>query len=389
MEMLFTQLLHHPYIVQVVDVAETAGHVLITMEYLPRGSLFKVLKALAEDGRLLDGLTCRKYCQQMASAVAYCHKSNVVHLDIKSDNFMVGNDDQIRLIDFGFSEAIDPNKQFHMHIGTPEYMSPECALGLAFVGPEADIWSLGVTFFEMVTGLLPIKSQEEQDEECDAYDQRTALQQTFAKKPSRSPMARFEARISFPAKTDKDFVHLARHMLHPVRECRASIDQVLHHPWMTAKGSTSIDTHVPSRPALVASPDLRAVAEVQRFGFSKAAVLTSVATIALDQRDPAVSLYHLAHEKIERQEAFERDVAAERRRAAGQPATALPCAPVAKTDSDKTMAGDDQPPPASDSVRANGTARRLRIATSSARGGLNGVHCGWLAGWWLAAEGIH
>ncbi|KAI8924178.1 hypothetical protein BC831DRAFT_505647 [Entophlyctis helioformis] len=149
-------------------------------------------------------------------------------------------------------------------------------------------------------------------------------------------MARFEAKVAFPAKTDKDFVHLARHMLHHVRECRASIDQVLHHPWMTAKGSTSIDTHVPSRPALVASPDVRAVAEVQRFGFSKADVLTSVATIALDQRDPAVSLYHLAHEKIERKR--------------HSSAMLRPSVVGLPTDSDKTMAGDDQPPPASDST---------------------------------------
>ncbi|KAI8928341.1 kinase-like domain-containing protein [Entophlyctis helioformis] len=144
----------------------------------------------------------------MASAVAYCHKSNVVHLYIKADNFMVDDNDQIRLIDFGFSEAFDPNKRFHMHIGTPEYMSPECALGSAFVGSEADVWSLGVTFYEMVTSCLPIKSQEEQDNECDKYNKLAALQQKFAKKPSRSPMARFEAKVAFPPRQTKTLCSL-------------------------------------------------------------------------------------------------------------------------------------------------------------------------------------
>ena len=85
-------------------------------------------------------------------AINHCHANNVVHRDIKPENIMINDDDETKLIDFGLSKTSKKNNMTTV-AGTPFYMAPE-VLNQNYTS-KADIWSLGVLLYTMVSGYLP------------------------------------------------------------------------------------------------------------------------------------------------------------------------------------------------------------------------------------------
>lgn len=92
--------------------------------------------------------------KQLFQAINHCHAQNIVHRDIKPDNIMITDTDTVRLIDFGLSKA-SKNKKLSTIAGTPYYMAPEVLEG-AYT-KQADIWSLGVILYTLVSGYLPFQ----------------------------------------------------------------------------------------------------------------------------------------------------------------------------------------------------------------------------------------
>lgn len=146
--------LNYPNIVTVYDAGEEAGNYYIAMEYI-EGETVKQL--LSREGKIplkavviIAGQVCR--------ALEYAHERKVVHRDVKSSNIMWSKDKMVKLMDFGLAKVLEEVKG-HQTIasGTPYYMSPEQALGKE-VDHRTDIYSLGVTMFEMATGQLPFKT---------------------------------------------------------------------------------------------------------------------------------------------------------------------------------------------------------------------------------------
>ena len=143
--------INHPNIVKIHDLGVGDDHAHIAMEYLDGGDLKQ---------RIAAGLTEReaiRYFRQMASAIAEIHKVGILHRDLKPANIMLRSDDTIALIDFGLAkrmrlqmEMTDSGEIF----GTPYYMSPEQGHGNE-TDARSDIYSLGVMFFEMLTGDKP------------------------------------------------------------------------------------------------------------------------------------------------------------------------------------------------------------------------------------------
>jgi len=146
--------LNYPNIVTVYDAGEEAGNYYIAMEYIEGETVKQIL---SRDGKLplkavviIAGQVCR--------ALEYAHERKVVHRDVKSSNIMWSKDKMVKLMDFGLAKVLEEVKG-HQTIasGTPYYMSPEQALGKE-VDHRTDIYSLGVTMFEMATGQLPFKT---------------------------------------------------------------------------------------------------------------------------------------------------------------------------------------------------------------------------------------
>ena len=101
------------------------------------------------NGKNIDETTCAKYMQQIAKALVYCHKKQVVHRDIKPDNIMLGQDQQIKLIDFGLAIKHNPGKK-KQEAGTPRFLAPEVLSNM--YDTKADIWSLGICLMYMLSG---------------------------------------------------------------------------------------------------------------------------------------------------------------------------------------------------------------------------------------------
>jgi tetratricopeptide (TPR) repeat protein len=145
--------LNHPNIVTVYDAGEQEGRFYIAMEYVDGTTLKQIVQrrgAIAASGVLHVLL-------QMCEALAYAHEHKVVHRDIKTANTMWTREKQAKIMDFGLAKVVEEVRNHTTLVsGTPYYMSPEQTLGKN-IDHRTDIYSLGVTIFELATGSLPFR----------------------------------------------------------------------------------------------------------------------------------------------------------------------------------------------------------------------------------------
>jgi len=146
--------LSHPNIVRIHDMYEIGPKRLLSMEYID-GRDVKTL--LREDGPL----PCERVvhiAKGVCAALAYAHKMQIVHRDIKPANIMVTDDGQVKVTDFGIAKFLlqgaDVTRSGSQVIGTPLYMAPEQIKGEE-VSPATDLYALGVTMYEMLSGAPP------------------------------------------------------------------------------------------------------------------------------------------------------------------------------------------------------------------------------------------
>ncbi|VVA90043.1 unnamed protein product [Arabis nemorensis] len=123
----------------------------LLMEYAPYGTLTDVA---AKNGGLLDEARVVSYTRQILLGLEYIHNSKgIVHCDIKGSNVLVGENGEAKIADFGCAKVVKPEIT-ELVRGTPAFMAPEVARGER-QGKESDIWAVGCTVIEMVTGSPP------------------------------------------------------------------------------------------------------------------------------------------------------------------------------------------------------------------------------------------
>ena len=143
--------LNHPHIVTVHDADQEEGHLFITMELLDGNPFNTILK---EKGPLGPG-HLMAVAWQVASALQYAHEQGVVHRDIKTANLFLTTENTVKVMDFGLAKMFEEVRGGTTVItGTPFYMSPEQVMGER-VDHRTDLYSLGVTLFELATGKVP------------------------------------------------------------------------------------------------------------------------------------------------------------------------------------------------------------------------------------------
>ena len=144
--------LHHPDIVAVLEAGEDHGLAFIAMEFIEGHDLQR--HALVEN--LLPVSTVLRMLARAAAALAYAHRQGVVHRDIKPANVMVDvATGTVKITDFGIAHITDASRtRTGLVLGTPCYMSPEQMAGDRVDG-RADLYSLGVVLFQLLTGTLP------------------------------------------------------------------------------------------------------------------------------------------------------------------------------------------------------------------------------------------
>jgi serine/threonine-protein kinase len=142
--------LSHPNIVNVFDVGEDEGIYYIVME-------------------LIEGITLKRYIDrkgqlsvkeavsiliQIAQGIEAAHNNHIIHRDIKPQNIIISKEGKVKVTDFGIARAASTNTISSNAMGSVHYISPEQAKG-GFIDEKSDIYSLGITLYEMITGRVP------------------------------------------------------------------------------------------------------------------------------------------------------------------------------------------------------------------------------------------
>nr|DAD36650.1 TPA_asm: hypothetical protein HUJ06_007291 [Nelumbo nucifera] len=145
--------LRHPNVVRIHEVMATKSKIYLVMEYAEGGEL---LSKISRHGRLTEP-TARRYFQQLVLALHFCHRSGVVHRDIKPQNLLLDHEDNLKVSDFGLSALSERlnNGLLHTACGTPAYTAPEVVASMGYDGTKADAWSCGVILFVLLAGFLP------------------------------------------------------------------------------------------------------------------------------------------------------------------------------------------------------------------------------------------
>lgn len=148
--------LNHPNIIKLHEVMATKSKIYLVMEIACRGDLHA---KLIRHGRFSES-TARFYFHQLVSALHYCHQNGVTHRDIKPQNILLDQNNNIKISDFGLSALPEQlkNSLLHTACGTPGYTAPEVAYGKGYNGEKADSWSCGVILFAFLSGYIPFDS---------------------------------------------------------------------------------------------------------------------------------------------------------------------------------------------------------------------------------------
>ena len=152
--------LNHPGIVGVHDFGRTGGMFYLIMELVDGVNL----RQLLSDGQM-DPNEALSIIPQICEALEYAHTQGVVHRDVKPENILVSEQGRVKIADFGLAKLVRSAADFQLTgteqvMGTPHYMSPEQLERPQDVDHRADIYSLGVVLYEMLTGELPLGSFE-------------------------------------------------------------------------------------------------------------------------------------------------------------------------------------------------------------------------------------
>lgn len=150
--------LDHPHVARLEMVYETEEILHLVMEYMQGGELYDrlaVRKQYTEEGAAATAY-------QMLLAVAYLHAHQIAHRDLKLENFLYQSkhSDHLKLIDFGFAKFWDPTTKMSQSCGSLHYVAPEVLAHSYTV--QADMWSLGVIVYMLLTGTTPFRGSEEQ-----------------------------------------------------------------------------------------------------------------------------------------------------------------------------------------------------------------------------------
>lgn len=153
--------LNHPYTIKLLETIDDNKQVSLVTEYVGGSSLHWYLRRKIE--RKIPEQEAKRLFMQILAGVHYVHSLNIAHRDIKLENILLDADQNVKIIDFGFSTCSPKEKRVKLFCGTPSYMSPEIVNNQEYSGQAADVWALGVLLFAMLCGSFPFTGVNDRD----------------------------------------------------------------------------------------------------------------------------------------------------------------------------------------------------------------------------------
>uniref|UniRef100_G3MR81 Aurora kinase n=1 Tax=Amblyomma maculatum TaxID=34609 RepID=G3MR81_AMBMU len=205
--------LRHPHILRLYGYFHDETRVYLILEYAPGGELYKELTK----AKRFDNKKTATYIFQVCKALQYCHSKKVIHRDIKPENILFGYNGVIKIADFGWSVHA-PSSRRETLCGTMDYLPPEMVENSVY-DEKVDLWALGVLIYEFLVGRPPFE--------------------TSCAKNTYDRIRRVD--LQFPDHVSDDAKDLISRLLRKEPRERASLDEVMSHPWITknAEGISS------------------------------------------------------------------------------------------------------------------------------------------------------
>ena len=206
----------HPNIIKLYEIFESKRSYYLIMEECKGGEVFDRIIEHIQKKDMYSEKDASIILSQMMSAVEYCHNNGIAHRDLKPENLLYLNagpeeNNPIKVIDFGLSQVISPERKLKTKVGTAYYVSPEILQGA--YSEKCDIWSAGVILYILLSGDPPFNGPSDL---------------TIYKKIA-------EMKYDFPqnkwSKISNEAKDLITHMIAPENE-RYTARQVMEHPWM-------------------------------------------------------------------------------------------------------------------------------------------------------------
>ncbi|XP_012414066.1 hormonally up-regulated neu tumor-associated kinase [Trichechus manatus latirostris] len=272
------QMIRHPNITQLLDILETENSYYLVMELCPGGNL---MHKIYEKKRLEES-EARRYIRQLISAVEHLHRAGVVHRDLKIENLLLDEDNNIKLIDFGLSNCagiLGYSDPFSTQCGSPAYAAPEL-LARKKYGPKIDVWSIGVNMYAMLTGTLPFT--------VEPFSLRALYQKMVDKEMNPLPTQLSTGAISF-----------LRSLLEPDPVKRPNIQQALANRWLNESyaGKVPCPVTYPNRIHLEDLSPSVVLHMTEKLGFKNSDVIN---TVLSNRACHILAIYFLLNKKLER-----------------------------------------------------------------------------------------
>ena len=155
------RLVNHPNVLKLIKVKETKTELHILTELISGVSLSSFSKKFAN--KIIPESIVKPLAKKLLKGLSYLHSINVFHRDIKLENVLITNEQEPKIIDFGFSIQAPKNLMLNLFCGTPNYMSPEIVQKKSYLGGPSDCWAFGVLLYRLMTGNFPFASKKTED----------------------------------------------------------------------------------------------------------------------------------------------------------------------------------------------------------------------------------
>lgn len=215
-------MIKHPNVVELKEVLASKSKIFVILEYIKGGNLADYIM---KEGVTLSEDKAKKYFVQLLSAIEHCHNLGIAHRDLKPENILLTEQNILKVSDFGLSSLVtrDQEKLLHTTCGTINYIAPEVLRNMGYDGHKADIWSLGVILYNMLSKELPFD-----DESIPKLIDKIVLVQ-----------------FAFPKSFSKEVKDFISKILVSNPEKRMTIAEMKTHEWLNSE----YQTHEPESPS--------------------------------------------------------------------------------------------------------------------------------------------